>query len=78
MNILQAVAIALAGDCCCQIYDDDGSCCMTDKAKEVFAAMEAAGGPSLADCEAFAELKNFNDQPALGAMHKRKQPEGAK
>jgi hypothetical protein len=78
MTVLQAVAMALSGDCCCQEFNDDGTCCMTEKAIEVFAAMERAGGPSLADCEAFAELTNFNDQPALGGMHKRMQMEGVK
>lgn len=51
--ILQAVAHALA-DGCCGLPEPNGECCMTDRARSVFAALEAAGGPSLAQCEAWA------------------------
>lgn len=36
-DLLQAVAQTLAGEngCCC-LWDDNGRCCMTDLAREVF------------------------------------------
>lgn len=55
MTVLQAVAYAMAGDGqCCGIHNDDGTCCMTDSAREVFAAIADVGGPTLSEIEAIA------------------------
>jgi hypothetical protein len=54
ITVLEAAAMALAGDCCCGIRNDDGTCCFSDRAREVFAAISAAGGPTLDECEAIA------------------------
>lgn len=54
MTVLEATAIAMAGDCCCNIRNDDGTCCMSDRARDVFAAMATVGGPTLDQCEAIA------------------------
>jgi hypothetical protein len=36
-DLLQAVAETLAGEGgCCQIYEEDGRCCMTERAKDIF------------------------------------------
>lgn len=56
-SVLAAAANACAGeDGCCGCFDDPSKeCCMTDRARAVFDLVEAAGGPSLAQCEAIAE-----------------------
>lgn len=55
-SVLAAAADACAGeDGCCGCFDDKTKeCCMTPQAREVFARIEAAGGPSLAQCEAIS------------------------
>jgi hypothetical protein len=53
-KILQAVALAMADNCCCGLLEPNGECCMSDRARDVFAALEDAGGPSLAQCEGLA------------------------
>ncbi len=54
-DLLQAVAKALAGeDGCCCLWDIDGRCCMTDKARAVFAKIEECTGISLAMLESLA------------------------
>jgi hypothetical protein len=55
--VLQAAAMAMAGDCCCGLRDNDGMCRMSDRARDVFAAVAAIGGPTLEQCEAIASGK---------------------
>ena len=52
LTILEAAADAMA-DGCCQIFQD-GECCMSGRAREVFTAINRVGGPSLEECEAIA------------------------
>jgi hypothetical protein len=52
LTILESVADALA-DGCCQMFTN-GECCMSDRAREMFTAMNQVGGPSLEECEAIA------------------------
>jgi hypothetical protein len=51
-DITQIVAHALADDACCGSLNEDGTCCLTEKAERVLRAIEEAGGPSLAEIEA--------------------------
>lgn len=54
-SVLAAVADACAGENgCCHCVPAGEPCCMTDRARAVFVMIEAAGGPSLAQCEAIA------------------------
>lgn len=54
-TVLAAAAMACAGEGqCCQVLNEDGTCCMTERTREIFAAIELAGGPSLEQCEAIA------------------------
>lgn len=55
-SVLEAAAIGAAGEDsgCCQVYNADGSCCMTENARYIFKLIDAAGGPSLEQCEALA------------------------
>lgn len=47
--------MAMAGeDGCCSQRGDSAECCMSDRAREVFAAIESAGGPSLEQIERIA------------------------
>jgi len=63
LTILEAAADAMA-DGCCQIFQD-GECCMSGRAREVFTAINRAGGPSLEECEAIArgEITLTRKQP---------------
>ena len=57
-SLLQVIAQAMAGDgMCCQIFSEDGSCCMTDRAKEVLDEIALNGGPTLMDMEAFRQCR---------------------
>jgi hypothetical protein len=71
-TVLQAAAMAMAGDCCCGLFNQNGECCMSDRARELFAAIAKVGGPTLEQCEAVARgdakviicennLKNFRE-----------------
>lgn len=53
-DVLEDVAITLAGDDGCCELRDDGRCCMTGRATEVFATIERRCGLSLADFEQMA------------------------
>lgn len=55
-SVLQAACDAMA-DGCCQVFNADGTCCMSESVKEMFTLIEAAGGPSLAQCEAIVDGK---------------------
>lgn len=52
-TVLEAAAHALAGGDCCT-FTTDGECCMSERARQLFAAMNEVGGPSLEECEAIA------------------------
>ncbi len=62
-TVLEAAANTCAGeDGCCQCFDDEtAECCMTDQARKVFEAIEAAGGPSLEQIEDIAANKLSNN-----------------
>lgn len=52
-SLLQIIARAMAGDgMCCGIVNNDGSCCMTDRAREVLTEIAVNGGPTLEEMEA--------------------------
>jgi hypothetical protein len=47
-DLLQLVAISLAGEGgCCGDLDDDGRCCMTGNAQDIFDTIEAQTGVTL-------------------------------
>lgn len=52
-TVLAAAAHALAGGDCCT-FTTDGECCMSERARQLFTAMNEVGGPSLEECEAIA------------------------
>jgi hypothetical protein len=77
ITILEAAAMAMAGDCCCGLRNDDGTCCFSDRARDVFAAIAEAGGPTLDECEAIARgdavvNKSFA-RKAIEAIHAEEQ-----
>jgi len=51
-TVLAAAADAMS-EGCCQMFQD-GECCMSGRAREVFTAINEVGGPSLEECEAIA------------------------
>jgi len=64
LTILESAADALADGCCCLMFTN-GECCMSARAREVFTAINRAGGPSLEECEAIArgEITLTRKQP---------------
>lgn len=56
-SVLEAAAVGCAGEesGCCDVREAGEPCCMTDTARYVFEMIEAAGGPSLEQCEAIAK-----------------------
>lgn len=56
--VFDAVLRAVIGDDnggCCGCVDEEEECCMAEDARRVFAAIESAGGPSLAQMQAMAD-----------------------
>lgn len=51
-TVLEAAAQAMSEGCC--LMFQNGECCMSGRAREVFTAMNEVGGPSLEECEAIA------------------------
>ena len=57
-DLLQDVAQSMAGeDGCCCLWDIDGRCCMTDKARAAFALIEKRTGFSYEQLQQAARLK---------------------
>lgn len=52
-SVLEA-ACSGASDGCCDVRELNGECCMAAGVREQFRLIEAAGGPSLEQCEALA------------------------
>lgn len=53
-SVLEAAAMAMAGDGCCSMRGANDECCMSDNARGVFRAIHDAGGPTLEQIEAWA------------------------
>lgn len=52
-SVLDAACMGMA-DGCCNVREPNGECCMAERIREQFHLIEAAGGPSLEQCEALA------------------------
>lgn len=58
-SLLEIIAQAMClPDSCCQLFNEDNSCCMTERANLVLAEIEKSGGPSLEEMEAIRLRKS--------------------
>lgn len=51
-TVLEAAAQAMSEGCC--LMFQNGECCMSERARQLFTAINEVGGPSLEECEAIA------------------------